>query len=57
MALFEYFEMFEHTVFECAQVCGLKQVAENGAQKQLQKISESKPKKKRQQHGNYEKNQ
>ena len=57
MALFEYFEMFEHTVFECAQVCGLKQVAENGAQKQLQKISESKPKKKRQQHGNYEQNQ
>ena len=36
--------------------CGLKQVAENEAQKQLQKISESKPKKERQQHGNYEKN-
>ena len=53
MTLFEYFEKFEHTVFECAQVCG--QVAENEAQKQLQEISESKAKKKRQQHGNYEK--
>ena len=47
MALFKYFKKAEHTVSKSAQAGGLKEAEENEVKKQLQNISEPKPKKKK----------
>ena len=52
MAPFKYFKKVEHTVSESTQASGLK---ENEVQKQLECISEPRPKRKRQRYGSYDK--
>ena len=52
MAPFKYFKKVEHTVSESTEASGLK---ENEVQKQLQCISEPRPKRKRQRYGSYDK--